>query len=351
MKFLIKTLGWDRWRDEVLDRRSERRSRAEGGRRALPFDPDAPPIEERPERAVAAAAIDAVRAADRVVDAGHRARASRRASTRSPSDERACRGVGVDQRPAAAAAGLRGRRSSDLLLGDVTAGQLRVLARLARGVRRRDDPADAGSEPVPAVGAGSAAWPCLFDVSPRRALRAAGASTIADVTSCPGRRVVQARRHAVARPGSRAQRRARRASRSRARAPDARHQDQRLSERLRPASHRDARLPGQRAQGRRPRRAAVLRDGRRRVRHRRRHVRPARRKGARRGASTRRSSACSTGIARDREGEESPQAFFARVPVPRSEALLADLRSVRRGKARRRGLHRPGGDAQRSCRR
>ena len=42
-------------------------------------------------------------------------------------------------------------------------------------------------------------------------------------------------------------------------APGARHQDQRLPERLRPAPRRRHRLPGQPAQGRRPGRAAVLR--------------------------------------------------------------------------------------------
>ena len=51
-----------------------------------------------------------------------------------------------------------------------------------------------------------------------------------------------------------------------AKADGAQHQDQRVPERLRPASHRDDRVPGQRAACRRPRRAAVLRDGRRRRR-------------------------------------------------------------------------------------
>ena len=58
------------------------------------------------------------------------------------------------------------------------------------------------------------------------------------------------------------------------------HQDQRLPERLRPASHRDDRLPGQRAPARRPRRAAVLRDGRRRRDRARRQLRPAGGQGA-----------------------------------------------------------------------
>ena len=82
------------------------------------------------------------------------------------------------------------------------------------------------------------------------------------------RRVVQAGGDAVARarPGARAAP-ARHAGADRPGAR-ARHQDQRLSQRLRPASHRDHRLPGQPAQGRRQGRAAVLHPGRRRHRRR-----------------------------------------------------------------------------------
>ena len=70
----------------------------------------------------------------------------------------------------------------------------------------------------------------------------------------PGRRVVQARGDAVARarPVSHGLR-ARESGADRAGA-DARRQGQRLSERLRPASHRGGRVPGQPPQGRRPRR-------------------------------------------------------------------------------------------------
>jgi sulfite reductase beta subunit-like hemoprotein len=45
MKFLIRELGWDRWRQELDETLSA--FRREGGAR-LPFDPEAPPVEEAP---------------------------------------------------------------------------------------------------------------------------------------------------------------------------------------------------------------------------------------------------------------------------------------------------------------
>src|SRR5262245_11048522 len=46
MKFLIKTLGWERWRDEVLATLES--VRQEGGAE-LPFDPESPPVETAPD--------------------------------------------------------------------------------------------------------------------------------------------------------------------------------------------------------------------------------------------------------------------------------------------------------------
>ncbi|HEX2340200.1 MAG TPA: hypothetical protein VHI98_06940, partial [Vicinamibacterales bacterium] len=46
MKFLIKALGWDRWRAEFESELAE--IRAAGGTR-LPFDPDRPPVEHAPD--------------------------------------------------------------------------------------------------------------------------------------------------------------------------------------------------------------------------------------------------------------------------------------------------------------
>ena len=73
-------------------------------------------------------------------------------------------------------------------------------------------------------------------------------------------------------------------------ADGAQHQDQRLPERLRPASHRDDRLPGQRAAARLARRAAVFRDGRRRRHRDGRDLRAAWRRRSRRAGSPKWSS-------------------------------------------------------------
>ena len=75
MKFLIKTLGWDRWRDEVLAALEQVRD--EGGA-GLPFDPDAPPVETR----AGLAATDGIVASTPfgALDVARRAARSRRAS-------------------------------------------------------------------------------------------------------------------------------------------------------------------------------------------------------------------------------------------------------------------------------
>ena len=141
------------------------------------------------------------------------------------------------------------RRSS----GDLTRAQMRVLGELA-----------------PAYGDGTVRvtvdqnlvfrWVRSRDVEALyRRLAAAGlsrggAGTLADVTSCPG---AESCRLAVTQSrglGRLLEDHLARAARSRRGGPRPRHQDQRLPERLRPASHRGHRLPGQRAQGRRPRR-------------------------------------------------------------------------------------------------
>ena len=100
--------------------------------------------------------------------------------------------------------------------------------------------------------------------------RAGRRNAVADVTSCPGAESCK-----LAVTQSRGLGRVladhlTRASGSRGGVARTGHQDQRLPERLRPASHRGHRLSGQPAKGRRAARAAVLRDGRRRRRRRRR---------------------------------------------------------------------------------
>ena len=164
-----------------------------------------------------------------------------------------------------------GRRSSSATsmatatvpLGDLTSEQMRVLGELARAYGD-------GTVRVTMDQNLVFRWVPVGDVRELyRRLAAAGlglaeASTIADVASCPGAEscrlaVTQSRGLGPAARGSSA-----RAARSHRGGRRRAHQDQRLPERLRPASHRDDRLPGQRAARRRQGRAAVLRDGRRR---------------------------------------------------------------------------------------
>ena len=152
-----------------------------------------------------------------------------------------------DQRCGAEAAGLSAMRRP------ASAGRhhRRPVSR-ARGagasVRRWDCAAHAGSEPVHPLGAGER-LPILFARLAAAGLGEAGASTIGDVTSCPG---AESCKLAVtqSRGLGRLLTDTLRAARSRAGRRGARHQDQRLSERLRSAPHRDAWLSGQRAQGR-----------------------------------------------------------------------------------------------------
>jgi sulfite reductase beta subunit-like hemoprotein len=180
MKFLIKALGWERWRDEVMSTLDA--VRAEGGA-TLSFDPDHPTTEDLPASArEAPPSVEALRAlvaASPVVGPGITPR-----SAASPSDARAR----VDW----AATNVRSQKQSGyavvivrLPLGDITAGQLRAIARLGSaygdGTIRltieqnlflrwvRDESV---SELFPRLAAAG--------------LADAGAGTIADVTSCPG---------------------------------------------------------------------------------------------------------------------------------------------------------------------
>ncbi len=177
MKFLIKELGWDRWRAELHATLAA--VRAEGGVR-LPFDPEHPPLEEAPS-GVSSLAPSVQEAAARVA-------ASR------------VKGPGITPRTLPVVGDFTHWRRTNvrpqkqpgfvtvavtLPLGDVTSGQLRVAADLAsaygdggarvtheqdlifRWVREKD---------VPEI---------------YRRLVAAGlglpdAGTVADVTSCPG---------------------------------------------------------------------------------------------------------------------------------------------------------------------
>jgi sulfite reductase (NADPH) hemoprotein beta-component len=180
MKFLIRTLGWDRWRDEVLAELD--RVRASGDVR-LPFDPAAPPREDEPawDRA-------APWSVDRIADAVSAARIAGPGVTPAVAPMSA----GGEAQRQWRATNFRPQRQDGfgiaivrLPLGDIAATQLRVLANLSRAYGD-------GSVRLTADQNLLLRWVRERDVADLFArlaaagLTAAGASTVRDVTSCPG---------------------------------------------------------------------------------------------------------------------------------------------------------------------
>jgi sulfite reductase (NADPH) hemoprotein beta-component len=180
MKFLIKTLGWERWHREVLDELERVRSE---GRRSLPFDPESPPLEPPPDwtadRAPSAASIRALVDASSVTGPGLHPRVEAVDAT-------------AEQLARWRATNTRAQRQAGyvvafarLPLGDITAGQLRAIAALSRaygdGSVRLTLDQNIFLRWVPAD-----AVPDLFARLAAAGLAAPGAATVADVTSCPG---------------------------------------------------------------------------------------------------------------------------------------------------------------------
>jgi sulfite reductase (NADPH) hemoprotein beta-component len=164
MKFLIKALGWERWRSEFEQALAD--IRADGGV-PLPFDPDRPPIEAAPDwpRPPAAPVTEARKQAIPVMNGAY---ASWLQTNVRPQKQPGHVVVAVT-----------------LPLGDVTGAQLRVLADLALAC---GDGAVRFTQEQDLV----FRWVSRDDVAELyRRLAAAGlglehANTIADVTSCPG---------------------------------------------------------------------------------------------------------------------------------------------------------------------
>jgi sulfite reductase (NADPH) hemoprotein beta-component len=183
MKFLIKELGRERFRAEVD--RALAAFRAEGGA-ALPFDPEAPPVEAEPEWP-RSSAPSVTSLAARVADGGVRGPGV------TPRLGHALRLTVMDGDYA------RWRRTNvrlqkqagfvavtvTLPLGDVSAAQLRVLADLAAaygdGAVRTTADQDLVLRWVRAADV-----PALFRRLEAASLGLPDANTIADVTSCPG---------------------------------------------------------------------------------------------------------------------------------------------------------------------
>ena len=247
MKFMIKALGWARWRDEY-DR----------------------------ELAGMPAARRGADARDRHAGRRGDARARRGPSRRRRSRSRARVTVGPGQGPGHHAGGhpgaeqpatritrggarrTCGRRSNSATrsstatvpLGDMTSAQMRVIGDLAQAygdgtVRVTMD------QNLVFRWVKSGDVRALYRAARRRGPRAGGSRIGCRRRQLPGRRIVPARGDAVARPGPSARRPSARAPRSDRGGRRRAHQDQRLPERLRPASHRDDRLPGQRPPDRR----------------------------------------------------------------------------------------------------
>ena len=180
MKFLIKALGWDRWRDEVLE--TFHQVQREGGT-PLPFDPDAPPQEDAPDwdrpAPPASDAIAALAAATMLNGPGIRPEFERSAATRATFADWRRSNTQPQRHSGYSFALIR------LRLGDVTAGQLRALALLAEAfgdgtVRLTTD------QNLLLRWVRDWQLPALFERLTAAGLSAAGASTIRDVTSCPG---------------------------------------------------------------------------------------------------------------------------------------------------------------------
>jgi sulfite reductase (NADPH) hemoprotein beta-component len=181
MKFLIKQLGWDAWRAEVEKRLEE--FRAAGGAK-LPFDPQHPPVEEPPlwdrpqPPGIQEAAAGAVSSA--LTGPGIHPEVQ---PNLTPTPDQFWSwlrtNVRKQKQPGYSIA------AATVPLGDLTAGQMRVLAQLAAafgdGTARVTSEQDLLFRWVPRAE--------LSRVHRRLAavgLGLPGAGTIADVASCPG---------------------------------------------------------------------------------------------------------------------------------------------------------------------
>ena len=286
MKFLIKDLGWEGWRrkyDEALAEvrkeggvpvRRERRGR----RRRTGADWAQPPAPSVDEVKRTAASVE--------VHGPGIMPGSVRLQTFSDSYLTWLHtNVGLQRQAGFVHVTVR------LPLGDMTAGQMHVLADLAEAYADGTARLTIGQNVLFRwVKVGSLQE--LYQRLQAAGLGTAGANTIADVVSCPGAEscrlaVTQSRglgreltEYLDAHPEfvTLVQRR--------------RHQDQRLPERVRPASHCRDRIPGQRSQGGRQGAAAVFRARRRRQHRGRRQVRPGRVEGSRAPADRPRSIGC-----------------------------------------------------------
>lgn len=180
MKFLVRALGWARWRDEFEQALAA--VRAEGAP-ALPFEPDAAPEETAPDwpRPAPPAVGDVARRAAAAVLRGPGLRPV--ATTPGPPDPWLTRWLRTNVRPQKQFGYVLA--TVTVPLGDLTSAQMRILADLARAY---------GDGAVRLTTAQNVALRWVRRADARelyRRLAAAGlgaadADSVADVTSCPG---------------------------------------------------------------------------------------------------------------------------------------------------------------------
>ncbi len=181
LKFLIKTMGWDTFRDAVVTELDK--VRAEGAPR-LPFDPDNPPEEDAPSwtRFDVPPVESIAELAASVPTHGPGIHPSGAGQDGGPGGERTAwltSNVRPQKQPGHSIV------TVTLPLGDVTAGQLRVLAVLAEAygdglVRTTPE------QNVMLRWVRSGQLPALYRRLAVAGLGEPGAASIEDVTSCPG---------------------------------------------------------------------------------------------------------------------------------------------------------------------
>jgi sulfite reductase beta subunit-like hemoprotein len=178
MKFLIKALGWDRWREEF--ERALAEVRVEGGAQ-LPFDPERPPVETAPDwPRRSASSIDDIawRTASAALN-GPGLRPEHHLRVAGESARWVETNVRSQKQPGYVAV------TVTVPLGDLTSAQMRVAADLALGYGdgtvRFTHEQNLVFRWVP-----RAAVVDLYDRLAAAGLGLPDAGTIADVTSCPG---------------------------------------------------------------------------------------------------------------------------------------------------------------------
>jgi sulfite reductase beta subunit-like hemoprotein len=181
LKFLVKTMGWDAWFAAFQQELAE--VRASGGA-ALPFDPENPPVEGPP--AIARTAPPSLAEISALVNA---------TAVRGPGlvpDVRPQDGGPGRERTEWLRTNLQPQKQSEyslvtvtLTLGDVTSGQMRALALLARAYGDGTVRVTVDQNLVLRWVRGGQV-PGLYRRLAAAGLGLPGAGTIADVVSCPG---------------------------------------------------------------------------------------------------------------------------------------------------------------------